>query len=212
MRHLVKAGFLKCGILFLFFFNTQWATSQVGIGTTNPSNQLDVMGWVELGDESQPGNEEEGTLRYNSSLKCIQFYDGSAWQCIGRPKIQNFVLRDRINSSLGGNVNNIIDYNGGGYSAIYNFVVNDVQAGDTILFLIELVVDDNLRKNSSFTNCLKVYGNGIFKERDMPGINMEETFTTFIWSDGLNASGNLTFAFEVNMDMADARITTVLFR
>lgn len=189
-----------------------WA--QVGIGTTSPSNQLDVMGWVELGNESQTGNDVEGTIRYSSTLKCVEFYDGSSWNCIGRPKMQSFTLRDAIDESISGSANNIVDYNAGGYdpSTRIPFTVNDVQQGDAILFLVEAVVNDGLRKFIAYQNSLKIYGNGVFEEKDMPGINMEETYSTFLWANDINTSGNLTFYFEVNMNLADAKITTVIFR
>lgn len=198
--------------VFPFLFIPLNLYAQVGIGTTSPSNQLDVMGWVELGDESSTGNDVEGTIRYNGSLKCIQFYDGSSWNCIGRPKVQNFDLRDGIDETLSGNVNNIIDYNGGGYGTQYSFTVNDIQTGDIVLFLVELVVHDNLRKNAAYENSIKIWGNGIFEQKDMPGINMEETYSTYFWADDVNTSGNLSFILEVNMNMADAKITTLVFR
>ena len=204
----------KTFALLLSFIFANILVAQVGIGTTNPSNQLDVVGWVELGDETQTGNSVEGTMRYNNTLKCIQFYDGNTWACIGRPKIQDFVLRDAIDENQSGNVNNITDYNGGSYqaSARLPFVVNDVHAGDNILFLVELVVNDNLIKAGLYDNSLKIYGNGVFEEKDMPGINMEETYSSFIWANDVNSSGNLTFYFEVNMNLADAKITTLVFR
>lgn len=201
--------------LFLFIFliaSTQLTFSQVGIGTTSPSNELDVEGWIEIGDQSQTGNDIEGTIRYNSTFKCMQFYDGSIWSCIGKPKMQNFTLRDGISQNVSGNVSNITNFNGGGYAAQYSFVVNDLQQGDTVLFLLELVIDDNLRKNSLFSNLLKISGNGIFVEKEVPGVDSAETYSTFIWGNSLNNSGNLSFTFEINMDLADARITTLIFR
>lgn len=50
----------------------------VGIGTSNPGQKLDVSGWIRLGSEISSGTDTEGSLRYHSGKK-IQFHDGIQW-------------------------------------------------------------------------------------------------------------------------------------
>lgn len=54
----------------------------VGVGTTTPSNRLDVMGWIQLGDENMAGTAEAGTIRWNAAVGCLQYHDGFIWQCL----------------------------------------------------------------------------------------------------------------------------------
>lgn len=201
--------------LILFFFTIISAYGQVGIGTTNPSNQLDVNGWLELGDQTIAGTNVEGAMRYNSTNKCMEFYNGLVWNCIGRtPKMQTFRLLDGIDESISGSAtNNVGPFSEGGYdsSERFPFVVNNVLEGDKILFLVEVVVNAELRKYIAYQNSMKIYGNGIFVEKDMPGLKRADSISTFFWSDSVNTSGNLTFYFEVNMALADVRITSIIF-
>ena len=51
-------------------------TGTVGIGTNTPNQQLDVNGWIKLGDQSSPvppNTHDEGSIRYNSTSKTLQF-------------------------------------------------------------------------------------------------------------------------------------------
>ena len=55
---------------------------RVGIGTTAPSTKLEVFGGIKPGDQSQAficDATTEGSLRYNNSLKAMEFCDGTVW-------------------------------------------------------------------------------------------------------------------------------------
>ena len=56
----------------------------IGIGAPAPTQLLDVVGWVELGDETQGGGgpDTEGSIRYNTA-GYPEYYDGTAWQQFG---------------------------------------------------------------------------------------------------------------------------------
>ncbi|MDZ4846621.1 MAG: hypothetical protein SH857_13860 [Chitinophagales bacterium] len=62
-----------------------WAFSQTGLGVdkATTSQKLDVNGWLEVGNESAPGTGSAGTIRYNSSVKSLQFHNGSTWVNVG---------------------------------------------------------------------------------------------------------------------------------
>ncbi len=52
---------------------------RVGIGTSTPSQLLDINGWIKLGDENvstPPNSNDEGSIRYNSSSKNIEYNNG----------------------------------------------------------------------------------------------------------------------------------------
>ena len=49
-----------------------------GIGTTSPSQKLDVAVWIKVGNQTQGSTATTGTLRYNTSGK-LEFYNGSSW-------------------------------------------------------------------------------------------------------------------------------------
>lgn len=55
----------------------------VGIGTTAPATKLDVQGGVKIGNEATCDASREGTQRYNSASKVMQFCNGTAWQNLG---------------------------------------------------------------------------------------------------------------------------------
>jgi len=55
-------------------------TGNVGIGTTNPQAKLDISGGIKLGSMTACGASQEGSQRYNSTLKIMEFCDGVAWQ------------------------------------------------------------------------------------------------------------------------------------
>lgn len=51
----------------------------VGIGTNTPTQKLDVNGWIKVGNQTAPvppNSHDEGSIRYNSTLKRMQFNDG----------------------------------------------------------------------------------------------------------------------------------------
>ncbi len=49
----------------------------VGIGNYSPTAKLDVAGKIKIGNDSQAGTE--GTIRYNSTNKYFEGYDGTNW-------------------------------------------------------------------------------------------------------------------------------------
>ncbi|MEK2645993.1 hypothetical protein [Bdellovibrio sp. BCCA] len=52
----------------------------IGIGTTNPAATLEVVGGIKLGSMTACTASQEGSQRYNSTLKIMEFCDGIAWQ------------------------------------------------------------------------------------------------------------------------------------
>lgn len=61
-----------------------YSQGNVGIGTNNPSNKLEVAGWLKIGDQNYSGNDVEGALRYNSSKGCLEINNGDSWDCVKR--------------------------------------------------------------------------------------------------------------------------------
>jgi len=53
-------------------------SQNVGINQASPSQRLDVVGWVKVGNESAGSSGTAGTIRYHSSGK-LQFFNGSVW-------------------------------------------------------------------------------------------------------------------------------------
>lgn len=60
------------------------SAGNVGIGTTNPDAKLDVAGGVKMANDNATCDaSKEGTQRYNSTLKAMQFCDGTDWKGFG---------------------------------------------------------------------------------------------------------------------------------
>lgn len=57
-----------------------YSSGNVGIGTSNPAAKLEVAGGIKLGSMTACTVTEEGSQRYNASLKIMEFCDGVAWQ------------------------------------------------------------------------------------------------------------------------------------
>jgi hypothetical protein len=55
----------------------------VGVGTTTPQAKLDVSGGIRLGSMAACAAAQEGSMRYNSTLKIMEFCDGTAWAAVG---------------------------------------------------------------------------------------------------------------------------------
>jgi len=53
------------------------STGNVGIGITNPQSRLDVNGKIKISDDNT--NPTEGTMRYNSTTKNFEGFDGTNW-------------------------------------------------------------------------------------------------------------------------------------
>ena len=60
-----------------------WIKGSVGIGTTDPQTKLDVSGGVKMGNETTCSAYTEGTQRYNSVSKQMEFCNGTAWTAVG---------------------------------------------------------------------------------------------------------------------------------
>lgn len=58
-------------------------TGNVGVGTTTPAAKLDVAGSIKIGTSSTCTATQEGTQRYNSTLKDMEFCNGSNWRVVG---------------------------------------------------------------------------------------------------------------------------------
>ncbi|NNF32504.1 MAG: hypothetical protein HKN68_00235 [Saprospiraceae bacterium] len=54
---------------------------ETGFGTTNPSQKVDVNGKIKIGDDAKAPTE--GTIRYNSTSKSFEGYDGTKWIKLG---------------------------------------------------------------------------------------------------------------------------------
>jgi hypothetical protein len=56
------------------------ASGNIGVGTTAPVSKFDIRGGLKIWNCSTCGSTNDGTLRYNSTTKTMQFCNGSAWQ------------------------------------------------------------------------------------------------------------------------------------
>jgi hypothetical protein len=54
----------------------------VGIGTTGPTQKLEVNGAIRYTPMSAPSSPQEGTVYYDSTAKKLKVYNGSAWETI----------------------------------------------------------------------------------------------------------------------------------
>lgn len=68
-------------LISIFYLHIQ--AQNVGIGTTMPSQLLDVGGKIQIGDD---GNASEaGAVRYNAISDVLEFYDGTIWHSTRSP-------------------------------------------------------------------------------------------------------------------------------
>ena len=82
---------------------TVLANGDVGIGTTTPAAKLDVAGGVKIGSSTSCTATEEGTLRYNSTSKGMEFCNGSLWAAVGSTGGSN-----GLRSCATGNANDVM--------------------------------------------------------------------------------------------------------
>lgn len=59
------------------------SVGNVGVGSAASSMTMNVGGAIKLGSMTACGATEEGSQRYNSSLKIMEFCNGTSWQAIG---------------------------------------------------------------------------------------------------------------------------------
>ena len=59
--------------------NIVYTQGNVGIGTTEPKARLDVAGAIKIGSEDVCNQENEGSIRYNSTYKYIEFCNAEKW-------------------------------------------------------------------------------------------------------------------------------------
>lgn len=60
-----------------------YSVGKVGIGTSSPQAALDVNGGIKVGTQATCNASVEGTQRYNSTLKVMEFCNGTNWNTIG---------------------------------------------------------------------------------------------------------------------------------
>jgi len=77
-----------------------WVAGNIGVGTNNPAARLDVNGGIKIGDTNVCNGTTEGTVRYNSATKAIEYCDGANWRRMGGLQWGNVCrARMRINNN-----------------------------------------------------------------------------------------------------------------
>lgn len=66
------------------------SNGNIGVGTTTPRAKLDVKGNIKLGSDStcDAPSKTEGSIRYNSTNKRLEFCDGTSWIATGADAIK----------------------------------------------------------------------------------------------------------------------------
>ncbi len=129
------------------------AGGNVGINIADPTNTLDVNGYVKLGTSG--GANVEGSIRYNSTKKCIEVYDGWRWKCQGVPDVEEIVFYDGYNET-----NNTSTWIGSYGPSLRSGNLTAVYPGQKIVITVFIWVDNAWKQNSGFGHAYKLYTNG----------------------------------------------------
>ncbi|MBX7225440.1 MAG: hypothetical protein K1X55_05375 [Chitinophagales bacterium] len=175
------------------------SNGRVGIGTSSPANTLDVNGYVKLGTSG--GADVEGSMRYNSTKKCMEFHNGCGWRCIGLTSTQIVDIFDGFNEGSQCNGGS----SGGSYGNVYNFTVTGLQPGQVIVIDILFFVGAGCRGNAGFpTQSAKMYNSGLgfFYEDEIQSSpntwqerHLKQSFTV---PTSHTCGNNITMSFEYN--------------
>jgi len=197
-------------------FNTGGATERatilgangyVGIGVSIPSNRLDVQGYIEVGDQTSGGADVESAMRYNTTLKCTQVYDGWRWKCIGVPDVEDIVIYDGYDHLL-----NTRTWTGS-YGTIKSFSISAVYPGQKLIVQLQMLIGDTWRGNAAFAHAYKIYGTGVWHEiNDVPPSNASAAYWftdrfELTVPAGHTAGNNLSLNFEYQGNYALVRTT-----
>ena len=99
-------SFLLCVTTYLIFsFNI---SAQVGINTDTPSQALDINGKIEIGDDGT--TPTEGTIRYNSTTKEFEGYNGDTWLSLSSEKSIRPIFHVIASSESANSINPIIAF------------------------------------------------------------------------------------------------------
>ncbi|MFN8238487.1 MAG: hypothetical protein U0T77_09970 [Chitinophagales bacterium] len=173
-----------------------------------------VNGYLTVGTQANATatNPPAGTLRYNTTRQCMEYWNGTYWICMGAPTVQRVTVRDQNDENYQGTGCNSCSGWGGSYGNIYTFTVNNLYAGQKIMFYAEVMFDNDTKKNSGYSNATKIYGNGYFGEIEVVVPGGWETVQTKVFpAQTITSTGNLTFSFESNTGITDVRITAVAY-
>jgi hypothetical protein len=131
---------------------------------------------------------------------------------MGPPTVQRITVRDQNDENYQGTGCNACSGWGGSYGAQYGFTVNNLYAGQRVMFYAEIMFDNDTKKNGGFLNATKISGNGYWGEIEINIPGAWETVQTKVFPAGqINATGNLNFTFESNTGITDVRITAVAY-
>lgn len=115
------------GLWTLSGANVVYTAGNVGIGVSNPAVALDVNGSVRMGNSGLTcGATYDGTLRYNTSTKTIDFCDGTSWKTIAGSAISSCATQEYTTPGsytftvVSGCTNLMIEAYGAGGGAAYN--------------------------------------------------------------------------------------------
>ncbi len=148
---------MKTSFLLFFVFSVNILLGQVGIGTTNPQETLDVNGAVKIGTTT---NTNAGTIRWTGTD--FEGYDGTNWIPLSNKKAA-FQLWQYANIYFPNNTEISLllnpGYNYGGGS--YNSITGEYTIPHFGVYNIVANISIHYPSNSSFLiGILRVYVNG----------------------------------------------------